>query len=592
MKGRIHFPRGAVITDLSEDLASALAPFADGPLQVQWHRRADRFVVQPRPPRPPRIEEEHAAVKQVYLPLEHLMTGVTVDQRRTRVDPHGDLEQVVASYPVTTRDIGDGFRQRVQAVLDAKAPSPTGYWSLRWDPAASSVTIEPSIPLPTSAPYPLTPPTHPTRIPVGLGEGGAAAEWDPVRNPHLLIVGPTGTGKTIFLNNLITGALARSWTVSIGDPKELSYRGFDPTVLGSRGLPVWPGISTVATTNRGIERVIDDAYQLMRRRYEQIRNFQIREQDLQPHLLVLDEISELVARLNAYQVSEDKLLDLQAEAVAAGDDPDQVAKPKGTKNPEVLKIWSLLRLGRQCLVFVLLATQRPDVNYIPGDARDNVLAKGGLGKLSGHALEMVFGTRAVQQRVHEMGTDPTTCRRTRVRIPGRATLDLGSGPMTVQPFWTPDPAKAITGELSPQDQALVADLHAFVTAHHQSSGAAQAMDTDSWRTPMTPLTLPLPMSIPDDPATPAEQVAGLSAVFDDVDQQSYRELCADQLATDQLALLEVDGRPTTVRITEVEPDPFGDDDELQVSYEIVGDDDRAGQPGVTTLVAREQVLVE
>lgn len=590
IRGRIHYPRGTVVSDLSEDLANALAAFADGPLQVEWLRRKDRFMLRPRPPRAPRVEEEHAAVRQVYLPFEHLMPGVAVDQHRTSVNQQGDLEQMVVTYPATTRDIGDGYRQRVQAVLDAKAPSPTGYWSLQWDPAASSVTIHPSAPLPTSVPYPLTAPTHQLRIPVGMGEGGVVAEWDPVSNPHLLIVGPTGNGKTIFLNNLITGALARSWTVSIGDPKVLSYRGFDPDVLTERGLPVWPGISTVAITNRGIERVIDEAHQLVDRRYEQIRNFEIREHDLQPHMLVLDEISELVARLNAYQSSEEKILDLQAEAAAAGADPDEIAKPKGTKNPEVFKIWSLLRMGRQCRVFVVLATQRPDVSYIPGDARDNVLAKGGLGKLSGHALEMVFGTRAIQQRVHEMGTDPTTGRRTRMRIPGRATLDLGSGPMTVQPFWTPDPAKAITGELAPQDQKLVADLHTFVTTHHQTAGVAPAVDADCWRTPTTALTLPLPTST-DEPTT-HEQIDGLSPVFDDIDQDAYRELSAAQLTTDQIAMLEVDGRPTLIRILEVEQEPFGEDDELQVTYEIVGDDERAGQPGVTTLTAREQVLVE
>lgn len=594
--GRLHYPRGGVISDLSEDLATALGPFAAAPLQAEWHRRADRFILRPRPARPARIEETQPAIKQVFLPLEQLITGVTVDQRQTWVDKQGDVEQMVVTYPMTTRDIGDAFPQRVQAVLDAKSPSPTGYWSLNWDPAANSVTIHPSVPLPTSAPYPLTPPAHRMRVPIGMGEGGAVAEWDPVHNPHLLIVGPTGTGKTIFLNNLITGALARSWTVSIGDPKKLSYRGFDPTVLAARGLPIWPGITMVGTSDRDIERVIDDAYQLMDRRYEQIRTFGVLEKDLQPHLLVLDEISELVARLNAYQVADEKLHDLQTEAVAEGRDPAEVNKPKGTKNPEVLKIWSLLRLGRQCLVFVLLATQRPDVSYIPGDARDNVLAKGGLGKLSGHALEMVFGTRAVQQRVHEIGVDPQTGRRTRVRIPGRATLDLGSGPMTVQPFWTPDPAKAITGELSSTDHALVADLHAFVTTHHRAPyGASPAVSegSGSWSTPITPLTRPLPVPVEDDVGTGVIAVEELSTtVFDEVDPQDYQQLRADQLTGDRVVLLEVDGRATLVRIVDIEPDPFGEDDELQVTYEIAGPDERAGQPGVTTLSAREPVLAE
>src|SRR5664280_3586600 len=71
------------------------------------------------PPRPPRVEESSDEVRRVFVPLDHMLTGLCIDQARTRLTKDGQLEQIVATYSTTTRDIGDGFRQRVQTVLDA-----------------------------------------------------------------------------------------------------------------------------------------------------------------------------------------------------------------------------------------------------------------------------------------------------------------------------------------------------------------------------------------------------------------------------------------------------------------------------------------
>lgn len=601
LRGRLHYPRGAVLVDCSEQLTTVLASFAAGPLRARWERRADHFVVDLMPPRQQRIEESSEEVRRVFVPLDHLLTGLCIDQTRTRLSEDGHLEQIVATYSTTTRDIGDGFRQRVQTVLDVKAPSSTGYWSLEWQPAKSQVTIKPSTPLPSSAPYPTwrAPEGH-LRVPVGLSEGGVTQFWDPVGAPHMLVIGPTGTGKTIFINSVLGGCLSRGWRVFLADPKELSFRAFEASTLANLGLPEWPGVDTVATTDRGMEVVISEVYEEMRRRYAAVKTFEVAEGDLQPLLLVIDEAGELVERLNAYHVGEDKLRDLRREAAVRGEDPDEVVKPKGTKNPVLGLIWSLLRLGRQCRVYVLIATQRPDVTFIPGEARSNLNTRVGLGRLDGYALEMLFGTRAVQQRVHEVRVDPQTGERTRRRVVGRATVDLGAGPITLQGFWVPDPAKAITGELTQADRIAVRDLHAHAAAHHFrwpgvqiGEAAIDGAGSDAWLSAgrgRCPAESQKPAEPP--PAVDAGNVVDeevLAPIYNEIDLSGYEQRPARSLTAGQIVLLEVECHPTPVRLVEVTADPFGSDDELQVDYEICDPDLRAGQPGVTTLTGHELI---
>jgi FtsK/SpoIIIE family len=87
------------------------------------------------------------------------------------------------------------------------------------------------------------------RIPIGMAAGDDIVWWEPAMNPHMLLVGPTGSGKTIFINSMIDLAAARGWLIDLLDPKELSYRGYIPESLKAKGLPVWPGINRVATSD-------------------------------------------------------------------------------------------------------------------------------------------------------------------------------------------------------------------------------------------------------------------------------------------------------------------------------------------------------
>lgn len=575
-------PADAVVADCSETLATTLEPHVARPVAIRWDPRRNRFLITARPVVAPRIEERYPQLGKLAESLAHLIGALVVDQRRSTVAEDGSVQQLVARYAHTTRDIADTFRQRVQTVLDAKAPSPTGYWTVRWDPAANEVAVVPSEPLPRRAAYPLELPAadDQMRIPIGLGDGGQVVHWLPTLFPHLMAVGPTGTGKTVFLFGVIMSCLLRGWIIVLLDPKELSFRGFDPAALTGRGFAPWGGIVSVATTEAEMEEAIGFFHANMRNRYAAIKGFEVEEDDLPPVLMIVDEAGELVERLNEYQSSDEKYQDLLARAERDGRDPNDVVKPKGMKNPELRKVWSGLRLGRQAKDYVITATQRPDVTFIPGEARSNLTTRIGLGHLDGAALEMVFNTRAVQQRVYDYVVDPVTGQRQRQRVRGRATVDVGSGPQTIQTYFVPDPAKLVTGELGPEEAAIIERLRELVTTARRRWEHQTEAPRSSARQ--------LVAAARELAAEEAQQTPADVDAPGPVDEPAGEPVAAEDLQVGQRIVVGVDGVPMDAVVTEIEDDPIQPDD-LQFTYRIGDGNDRAGEVWVTSFGRRERV---
>lgn len=586
MSGEIVYASGHVSTDLSPDLVDGLAPFSAGPLTVTWEPHRDCFHTRLTPPRPLRLEEQHSMIAALTDTLEHVLGPIVVDQRDTTLnDKTGAIERFVASYPRTTRDMAESFRQRLKVILDAKVPCPTGYWGIHLDPAKSNITVLPSQPMPRHADLPIgnLDATDRLRLPLGVAAGDEPVYWEPTVFPHMLLVGPTGSGKTILINSLVNLTAARGWWIDLIDPKELSYRGYMPDVLRDRKQPIWPGIHTVATTEAEMEASILRTYQELLERYYQLKIFGVVEDELQPRLLVVDEAGEMVERLNAWYTSEDRYQALVDQAVSEGRNPKDVAKPRGTKHPVLGKLWSLLRLGRQARIFVVTGTQRPDVNFIPGEARTNLTCKVAMGKQDGYALDMIFSTRCVQQRVHETVIDPMTGERILQRIRGRATVDVGAGPQSIQTYWTPDPATVILGT----DEATAR----LVRRHHQYViENADRYLTQARRKDVAQIGGPKSSECTEEAKTLIDQRLARDLLLPQTAPPARRESGkpACTLTVGDIATLEIDGQMLEVSIIEIEEDPgfLGDQDEteeLQITYQVADGNVDAGQLGVTTL---------
>jgi len=463
--------------NLTKSVMAALAHFAQGNLECS-HDPASR-TIQVYPPAEVGTWWQKADVDpgastlldSIHATLSGLLRDIRIDDRRTTLAPAGDTTlapagapdasplapapdgasfQVVAHYGATTKDTSDAFRARVRQILTQKAPSPTGAWVLIWLPHEQRVIIRPAVPLPDRVDHGDLDLSNAPRhgLPLGVREDGTTAWWNPSRYPHLLIAGSTGGGKSVTLRTITVRALIAGWEVYIVDAKKVGFR---------RGFGCGWGISNahIATTGEDMEAIILAVHHEMKRRYHLIETGQAELADFAPLLLIADENTEVLAEMNEW--AKERWLKQH---------PDKPNAPKGLRSPAVDAEWSIARLGREVGCYLVLAHQRPDVRYIPGEARDNMVSVYAAGPLSPQGVNMLFGTYDVEQRVYKQ-VQREDGQFEQVAVPGRATVNLGQGPEPIQGCWTPKPEEVTPGS---RDEALVNQLREQARAAQEAAG--------------------------------------------------------------------------------------------------------------------------
>lgn len=197
------------------------------------------------------------------------------------------------------------------------------------------------------------------KVEINLGYG---VTYDPVKTPHILIAGGTGSGKSIFISYLIIELLKGNSTLYIADPKNSD--------LGS--LSHYLGNERVATTPGNTARIVRLAVTEMKERYEYMNeNFKYGsnfvDHGYKPVWIVFDE-------MGAFQASG---TDKQSKVVVA----------------EVMDgLKQIILLGRQAGVFILIAAQQMRSETLSTDLRDNLGLRISLGSNSQEGYRMVFGS--------------------------------------------------------------------------------------------------------------------------------------------------------------------------------------------------------
>jgi len=184
----------------------------------------------------------------------------------------------------------------------------------------------------------------PLRLPLGRDVAGAPMGTDLLRMPHLLIAGSTGSGKSVFLNDLLVSLLYQNSPADLRlilvDPKRVEFTNYNdiPHLLS----PVIVDPHKTINSLKWLVAEMERRYRVMAEaKVREIVSFnrQATEDSKMPYIvLVIDELADLMA--------------VSAREVEA-------------------YICRLAQMSRAVGIHLVLATQRPSVDVITGLIKAN-----------------------------------------------------------------------------------------------------------------------------------------------------------------------------------------------------------------------------
>lgn len=434
----VDYAGGLLRDDPGIALAEAMSALLGVSLRPDsWDATSGRAVLVPGVIVRPEPEPHEAEIDIVARARQVLERPLGADVRATvdACSDDGAATEFTIVHPKVKGLVRPQAQQGMQEYLAGTLPAAPGGrgWGVDVDPRGDRIRVRALKPLPTYELHPVLDyaslATGPNQLllPFGTGEDDDKAVWDisaSTDGPHMLVVGPSGTGKTATMRSVVVSATRQ----------RLEVWGLDPKMIELMSLEGWPGVTRLGFVVEDLVGLIEATHAEMWDRYHRIARRQVLRDQLPPLIVVIDEYFILRAEINRWwgMLSREQ---------------KQEWGSTSSKCPILSKIDQMLALARSARVHLLIGVQRPDATLFDEGSRDNLGTRVSMGKLSPEGAGMMWDDRSV-------GILPPATK-------GRAWATARQGhPAEYQCWWTPDldPHEANRAKLAAEERDRVDEL--------------------------------------------------------------------------------------------------------------------------------------